>query len=90
MATKGRKLHVRIKAMLLVESSLSDLHTLISEICRMVKAIAATSMKLRLSCLLCLSRSVTVKDVKALLPQVNYRVPNLRFLKDKLQVTIVF
>ncbi|XP_019740106.1 1-phosphatidylinositol 4,5-bisphosphate phosphodiesterase gamma-1-like isoform X2 [Hippocampus comes] len=29
--------------------------------------------------------SVTVKDVKALLPQVNYRVPNLRFLKDKLQ-----
>ncbi|XP_051929498.1 1-phosphatidylinositol 4,5-bisphosphate phosphodiesterase gamma-1-like isoform X2 [Hippocampus zosterae] len=29
--------------------------------------------------------SVTLKDVKALLPQVNYRVPNLRFLKDKLQ-----
>lgn len=30
--------------------------------------------------------SITVKDVKALLPQVNYRVPNMRFLKDKLQV----
>lgn len=30
--------------------------------------------------------SVTVKDVKALLPQINYRVPNMRFLKDKLQV----
>ncbi|CAL1592677.1 unnamed protein product [Knipowitschia caucasica] len=29
--------------------------------------------------------SVTVKDVKALLPQINYRVPNMRFLKDKLQ-----
>uniref|UniRef100_A0A3Q3CAV0 1-phosphatidylinositol 4,5-bisphosphate phosphodiesterase gamma n=1 Tax=Haplochromis burtoni TaxID=8153 RepID=A0A3Q3CAV0_HAPBU len=29
--------------------------------------------------------SITVKDVKALLPQVNYRVPNMRFLKDKLQ-----
>uniref|UniRef100_A0A8C9Y5S0 1-phosphatidylinositol 4,5-bisphosphate phosphodiesterase gamma n=1 Tax=Sander lucioperca TaxID=283035 RepID=A0A8C9Y5S0_SANLU len=28
---------------------------------------------------------ITVKDVKALLPQVNYRVPNMRFLKDKLQ-----
>uniref|UniRef100_A0A8C3ADK7 1-phosphatidylinositol 4,5-bisphosphate phosphodiesterase gamma n=1 Tax=Cyclopterus lumpus TaxID=8103 RepID=A0A8C3ADK7_CYCLU len=30
--------------------------------------------------------SITVKDVKALLPQVNYRVPSMRFLKDKLQV----
>lgn len=29
--------------------------------------------------------SITVKDVKALLPQINYRVPNTRFLKDKLQ-----
>ncbi|XP_026201893.1 LOW QUALITY PROTEIN: 1-phosphatidylinositol 4,5-bisphosphate phosphodiesterase gamma-1-like [Anabas testudineus] len=29
--------------------------------------------------------SITVKDVKALLPQINYRVPNMRFLKDKLQ-----
>uniref|UniRef100_G3NLI8 1-phosphatidylinositol 4,5-bisphosphate phosphodiesterase gamma n=1 Tax=Gasterosteus aculeatus aculeatus TaxID=481459 RepID=G3NLI8_GASAC len=29
--------------------------------------------------------SITVKDVKGLLPQVNYRVPNTRFLKDKLQ-----
>ncbi|XP_040287749.1 1-phosphatidylinositol 4,5-bisphosphate phosphodiesterase gamma-1-like isoform X2 [Bufo bufo] len=29
--------------------------------------------------------SVTVKDLKALLPQVNYRVPNMRFLRDKLQ-----
>ncbi|CAF88475.1 unnamed protein product, partial [Tetraodon nigroviridis] len=29
--------------------------------------------------------SVTVKDVKALLPQINFRVPNMRFLKDKLQ-----
>uniref|UniRef100_A0A8C3A8Z2 1-phosphatidylinositol 4,5-bisphosphate phosphodiesterase gamma n=1 Tax=Cyclopterus lumpus TaxID=8103 RepID=A0A8C3A8Z2_CYCLU len=28
---------------------------------------------------------ITVKDVKALLPQVNYRVPSMRFLKDKLQ-----
>lgn len=27
-----------------------------------------------------------MKDVKALLPQINYRVPNMRFLKDKLQV----
>uniref|UniRef100_A0AAX7VVP0 Phosphoinositide phospholipase C n=1 Tax=Astatotilapia calliptera TaxID=8154 RepID=A0AAX7VVP0_ASTCA len=31
---------------------------------------------------------ITVKDVKALLPQVNYRVPNMRFLKDKLQVRV--
>uniref|UniRef100_A0A3P9LP59 Phosphoinositide phospholipase C n=1 Tax=Oryzias latipes TaxID=8090 RepID=A0A3P9LP59_ORYLA len=30
--------------------------------------------------------SITVKEVKALLPQINYRVPNTRFLKDKLQV----
>uniref|UniRef100_A0A8C7TA02 Phosphoinositide phospholipase C n=1 Tax=Oncorhynchus mykiss TaxID=8022 RepID=A0A8C7TA02_ONCMY len=30
--------------------------------------------------------SITVKDVKALLPHINYRVPNMRFLKDKLQV----
>ncbi|XP_068175043.1 1-phosphatidylinositol 4,5-bisphosphate phosphodiesterase gamma-1-like isoform X2 [Antennarius striatus] len=29
--------------------------------------------------------SITVKDVKVMLPQVNYRVPNMRFLKDKLQ-----
>uniref|UniRef100_H2MCH7 1-phosphatidylinositol 4,5-bisphosphate phosphodiesterase gamma n=1 Tax=Oryzias latipes TaxID=8090 RepID=H2MCH7_ORYLA len=29
--------------------------------------------------------SITVKEVKALLPQINYRVPNTRFLKDKLQ-----
>ncbi|XP_069047232.1 1-phosphatidylinositol 4,5-bisphosphate phosphodiesterase gamma-1-like isoform X1 [Lepisosteus oculatus] len=29
--------------------------------------------------------SITVKDVKALLPQINYRVPNMRFLRDKLQ-----
>ncbi|XP_037553736.1 1-phosphatidylinositol 4,5-bisphosphate phosphodiesterase gamma-1 [Nematolebias whitei] len=29
--------------------------------------------------------SITLKDVKALLPQINYRVPNTRFLKDKLQ-----
>uniref|UniRef100_A0A8C7HL23 1-phosphatidylinositol 4,5-bisphosphate phosphodiesterase gamma n=1 Tax=Oncorhynchus kisutch TaxID=8019 RepID=A0A8C7HL23_ONCKI len=28
---------------------------------------------------------ITVKDVKALLPHINYRVPNMRFLKDKLQ-----
>uniref|UniRef100_A0A3B3V494 1-phosphatidylinositol 4,5-bisphosphate phosphodiesterase gamma n=1 Tax=Poecilia latipinna TaxID=48699 RepID=A0A3B3V494_9TELE len=28
---------------------------------------------------------ITLKDVKALLPQINYRVPNMRFLKDKLQ-----
>uniref|UniRef100_A0A669DQ88 1-phosphatidylinositol 4,5-bisphosphate phosphodiesterase gamma n=1 Tax=Oreochromis niloticus TaxID=8128 RepID=A0A669DQ88_ORENI len=34
---------------------------------------------------LCLRELITVKDVKALLPQVNYRVPNMRFLKDKLQ-----
>lgn len=27
-----------------------------------------------------------MKDVKALLPQINYRVPNMRFLKVKLQV----
>lgn len=32
--------------------------------------------------------SITVKDVKALLPQINYRVPNMRFLKDKLQVSL--
>ncbi|KAG7220018.1 hypothetical protein INR49_000667 [Caranx melampygus] len=30
--------------------------------------------------------SITVKDVKTLLPQINYRVPNMRFLKDKLQI----
>uniref|UniRef100_A0A671WIZ3 1-phosphatidylinositol 4,5-bisphosphate phosphodiesterase gamma n=1 Tax=Sparus aurata TaxID=8175 RepID=A0A671WIZ3_SPAAU len=33
-------------------------------------------------------RQLTVRislDVKALLPQINYRVPNMRFLKDKLQ-----
>ncbi|KAL4635332.1 1-phosphatidylinositol 4,5-bisphosphate phosphodiesterase gamma-1-like isoform X1 [Arapaima gigas] len=29
--------------------------------------------------------SITAKDVKVLLPQINYRVPNMRFLKDKLQ-----
>uniref|UniRef100_A0A3Q3GHQ2 1-phosphatidylinositol 4,5-bisphosphate phosphodiesterase gamma n=1 Tax=Kryptolebias marmoratus TaxID=37003 RepID=A0A3Q3GHQ2_KRYMA len=29
--------------------------------------------------------SITLKEVKALLPQINYRVPNMRFLKDKLQ-----
>uniref|UniRef100_A0A665WT72 1-phosphatidylinositol 4,5-bisphosphate phosphodiesterase gamma n=1 Tax=Echeneis naucrates TaxID=173247 RepID=A0A665WT72_ECHNA len=29
--------------------------------------------------------SITIKDVKTLLPQINYRVPNMRFLKDKLQ-----
>uniref|UniRef100_A0A672GMQ6 1-phosphatidylinositol 4,5-bisphosphate phosphodiesterase gamma n=1 Tax=Salarias fasciatus TaxID=181472 RepID=A0A672GMQ6_SALFA len=29
--------------------------------------------------------SITVKDVKTLLPQINFRVPNMRFLKDKLQ-----
>uniref|UniRef100_A0A674BL18 Phosphoinositide phospholipase C n=1 Tax=Salmo trutta TaxID=8032 RepID=A0A674BL18_SALTR len=29
--------------------------------------------------------SITVKDVKAHLPHINYRVPNMRFLKDKLQ-----
>lgn len=34
----------------------------------------------------CFPSSITVKDVKALLPQINYRVPNMRFLKDKLQV----
>ncbi|KAG9331555.1 hypothetical protein JZ751_018845 [Albula glossodonta] len=28
---------------------------------------------------------ITAKDVKALLPQINYRVPNMRFLRDKLQ-----
>ncbi|XP_064495478.1 1-phosphatidylinositol 4,5-bisphosphate phosphodiesterase gamma-1-like isoform X2 [Pseudopipra pipra] len=28
--------------------------------------------------------SITVKDLKAMLPQVNYRVPNMRFLRDKL------
>uniref|UniRef100_A0A8D2P8B4 1-phosphatidylinositol 4,5-bisphosphate phosphodiesterase gamma n=1 Tax=Zosterops lateralis melanops TaxID=1220523 RepID=A0A8D2P8B4_ZOSLA len=27
---------------------------------------------------------ITVKDLKAMLPQVNYRVPNMRFLRDKL------
>lgn len=32
------------------------------------------------------SRSITVKDLKAMLPQVNYRVPNMRFLRDKLVV----
>uniref|UniRef100_A0AAX7TK11 Phosphoinositide phospholipase C n=1 Tax=Astatotilapia calliptera TaxID=8154 RepID=A0AAX7TK11_ASTCA len=36
----------------------------------------------------CSHPSITVKDVKALLPQVNYRVPNMRFLKDKLQVRV--
>uniref|UniRef100_A0A8D0KS44 1-phosphatidylinositol 4,5-bisphosphate phosphodiesterase gamma n=1 Tax=Strix occidentalis caurina TaxID=311401 RepID=A0A8D0KS44_STROC len=30
--------------------------------------------------------SITVKDLKAMLPQVNYRVPNMRFLRDKLVV----
>uniref|UniRef100_A0A8C5B7W0 1-phosphatidylinositol 4,5-bisphosphate phosphodiesterase gamma n=1 Tax=Gadus morhua TaxID=8049 RepID=A0A8C5B7W0_GADMO len=30
--------------------------------------------------------SITVKDVKTLLPQINFRVPSMRFLKDKLQV----
>ncbi|KAM4028679.1 1-phosphatidylinositol 4,5-bisphosphate phosphodiesterase gamma-1-like [Anomaloglossus baeobatrachus] len=29
--------------------------------------------------------SVTLKDIKALLPQINYRVPSMRFLRDKLQ-----
>ncbi|KAK1172195.1 1-phosphatidylinositol 4,5-bisphosphate phosphodiesterase gamma-1-like isoform X1 [Acipenser oxyrinchus oxyrinchus] len=29
--------------------------------------------------------SITVKDLKAMLPQANYRVPNMRFLRDKLQ-----
>ncbi|XP_056460596.1 1-phosphatidylinositol 4,5-bisphosphate phosphodiesterase gamma-1-like [Gadus chalcogrammus] len=29
--------------------------------------------------------SITVKDVKTLLPQINFRVPSMRFLKDKLQ-----
>uniref|UniRef100_A0A8B9SH35 1-phosphatidylinositol 4,5-bisphosphate phosphodiesterase gamma n=1 Tax=Anas platyrhynchos TaxID=8839 RepID=A0A8B9SH35_ANAPL len=29
---------------------------------------------------------ITVKDLKAMLPQVNYRVPNMRFLRDKLVV----
>uniref|UniRef100_A0A8C5CTK1 Phosphoinositide phospholipase C n=1 Tax=Gadus morhua TaxID=8049 RepID=A0A8C5CTK1_GADMO len=29
---------------------------------------------------------ITVKDVKTLLPQINFRVPSMRFLKDKLQV----
>ncbi|XP_072904691.1 1-phosphatidylinositol 4,5-bisphosphate phosphodiesterase gamma-1-like isoform X1 [Hemitrygon akajei] len=28
--------------------------------------------------------SITVKDLKTMLPQVNYRVPNMRFLRDKL------
>uniref|UniRef100_A0A8C5C4Q1 1-phosphatidylinositol 4,5-bisphosphate phosphodiesterase gamma n=1 Tax=Gadus morhua TaxID=8049 RepID=A0A8C5C4Q1_GADMO len=28
---------------------------------------------------------ITVKDVKTLLPQINFRVPSMRFLKDKLQ-----
>ncbi|XP_033849120.2 1-phosphatidylinositol 4,5-bisphosphate phosphodiesterase gamma-1-like isoform X1 [Acipenser ruthenus] len=28
--------------------------------------------------------SITVKDLKAMLPQANYRVPNMRFLRDKL------
>ncbi|KAM8967646.1 1-phosphatidylinositol 4,5-bisphosphate phosphodiesterase gamma-1-like isoform 2-T2 [Pelodytes ibericus] len=28
--------------------------------------------------------SVTLKDLKGLLPQINYRVPNMRFLRDKL------
>ncbi|XP_078254584.1 LOW QUALITY PROTEIN: 1-phosphatidylinositol 4,5-bisphosphate phosphodiesterase gamma-1-like [Rhinoraja longicauda] len=28
--------------------------------------------------------SVTVKELKTLLPQVNYRVPNMRFLRDRL------
>lgn len=32
------------------------------------------------------SGSITVKDLKAMLPQVNYRVPNMRFLRDKLVV----
>lgn len=32
------------------------------------------------------SHSITVKDLKAMLPQVNYRVPNMRFLRDKLVV----
>lgn len=34
-----------------------------------------------------LSHSITVKDLKAMLPQVNYRVPNMRFLRDKLVVS---
>ncbi|KAJ8389025.1 hypothetical protein AAFF_G00124220 [Aldrovandia affinis] len=29
--------------------------------------------------------SITAKDVKTLLPQINYRIPNMRFLRDKLQ-----
>uniref|UniRef100_A0A8D2LRW9 1-phosphatidylinositol 4,5-bisphosphate phosphodiesterase gamma n=1 Tax=Varanus komodoensis TaxID=61221 RepID=A0A8D2LRW9_VARKO len=29
---------------------------------------------------------ITPKDLKAMLPQVNYRVPNMRFLRDKLLV----
>ncbi|XP_041100507.1 1-phosphatidylinositol 4,5-bisphosphate phosphodiesterase gamma-1-like isoform X2 [Polyodon spathula] len=28
--------------------------------------------------------SISVKDLKAMLPQANYRVPNMRFLRDKL------
>lgn len=36
------------------------------------------------------SRSITVKDLKAMLPQVNYRVPNMRFLRDKLVVRPAF
>ncbi|XP_067887507.1 1-phosphatidylinositol 4,5-bisphosphate phosphodiesterase gamma-1-like isoform X1 [Heterodontus francisci] len=28
--------------------------------------------------------SITVKDLKVMLPQVNYRVPNMRFLRDRL------
>uniref|UniRef100_A0A8C3TWJ7 1-phosphatidylinositol 4,5-bisphosphate phosphodiesterase gamma n=1 Tax=Catharus ustulatus TaxID=91951 RepID=A0A8C3TWJ7_CATUS len=34
--------------------------------------------------------SITVKDLKAMLPQVNYRVPNMRFLRDKLVVRILW
>uniref|UniRef100_A0A3B5QAB3 1-phosphatidylinositol 4,5-bisphosphate phosphodiesterase gamma n=1 Tax=Xiphophorus maculatus TaxID=8083 RepID=A0A3B5QAB3_XIPMA len=33
---------------------------------------------------------ITLKDVKALLPQINYRVPNMRFLKDKLQNELLY
>ena len=36
---------------------------------------------------LSLTASITVKDVKTLLPQINFRVPSMRFLKDKLQVS---
>lgn len=35
------------------------------------------------------SRSITVKELKALLPLLNYKAPSSRALKDKFQVRVV-